>query len=226
MIRRHLRFSSVKQRGSLRHWKDKLKGVPCFIVGNGPSLNDEDLSVLDPYFTLGINRSFLKIDATVLMWQDIELWYTERKTVVQQQSVKVCRNLSDPQNRFYHFKLQPGGFQLADDPGTLHGSGSTGPLAVQFARALGCSQIILLGMDCKPRGNATDFYGKNSHHRPHTMANCKTGLKWIYEKVTDRTLINCSENDFAPRVSLLDALKQVDTKWKKDRSYYSGLLLK
>lgn len=37
-------------------WAGKLKDVPCFILGNGPSLNDQDLSQLEGLFTLGINR--------------------------------------------------------------------------------------------------------------------------------------------------------------------------
>lgn len=226
MIRRHLRFSSVKQRGNLSVWKDKLKDVPCFVIGNGPSLNDEDTSDLQNYFTIGINRSFLKLDTTILMWQDIELWYTERKKIVKLQSLKVCSAQSDPQNRFFHFKLETGGFRMPIHPGILHGSGSTGPLAMQFAYALGCNPIVMLGMDCQPRGNATDFYGKNRHHKPHTMNNCKSGLKWISNNFKDRNLICCSENEFWPRVPLVTAIKTIDAKWRKDRTYYAGLLSK
>ena len=224
MIRRHLRFMSAKQRGSLRHWKDKMQGVPCFIIGNGPSLNDEDISDLTNYFTIGINRSFLKIDSTILMWQDIELWYSERKNVTKQQSIKVCRHQADPQNKFFHFKLESSGFKLPKHPGILHGTGTTGPLAVQFAYAIGCNPIILLGMDCHHRGNATDFYGKNRYHKSHTMTNCKMGLKWIKNTVTDRDIICCSANDFWPRTPLSEAIKSIDQKWRKDRSYYAGLL--
>jgi hypothetical protein len=224
MIRRHLRFSSRKQRGNLRHWKDKMQGVPCFVLGNAPSLNDEDVSELSSFFTIGINRSFLKLDTTILMWQDIELWYTERKSVIKLQSLKVCPSQADPQNRFFHFKREPGGFKLPAHPGVLHGTGTTGPLAMQFAYSLGCDPIIMLGMDCKPRGNATDFYGKNRHHKPHTMTNCKVGLKWIKNNIKDRTLICCSENDLWPRTSLADAIKGIDEKWRKDRAYYVGLL--
>lgn len=227
MIRRHLRFSSVKQRGQLKNWQGKMKDVPCFILGNGPSLNDEDISDLSSYFTIGINRSFLKLDSTVLLWQDIELWYTERKNIVKLAAIKVCRQQSDPQNRFFHFRLEMGAFKETNNPSLLYGSGSTGPLAVQFACALGCNPLIILGMDCKPRGSATDFYGKNRHHKPHTMKNCMTGLRWIRESTLDREIFNCSENDLWPRISLVEAKKYIDAKkWKKDRSYYAGLLTK
>lgn len=224
MIRRHLRFSSVKQRGQIKSWKDKLQGVPCFIIGNGPSLNDEDISPLSQYFTIGINRSFIKLDTTILMWQDIELWYTERKHIPRLQSIKVCRAEADPQNRFFHYRLVPGLFKMPPDPGTLYGSGTTGPLAVQLAYTLGCNPIVMLGMDCQSRGAATDFYGKNKHHKAHTMKNCVAGLKWIQKSVGDRELICCSDNDLWPRSALPDILKGIDSKWKKDRAYYVGLL--
>ena len=224
MIRRHIKFSSNKQRGQINKWKGKLTGVPCFILGNGPSLNDENITALAPYFTVGINRAFLKIDPTVLLWQDIELWYTERKNVVRLSSIKVCNATADPLNKFFHFRLEPGDFKIPDHPGVLHGTGTTGPLAVQFAHALGCDPIILLGMDCRSRGQATDFYGKNHHHKPHTMTNCQRGLKWIKKHVTDREIISCSDNDLFERVPLNKAISRLDAGWKKDRSYYSSLL--
>lgn len=224
MIRRHIKFSYNKQRGQISKWKGKMSGVPVFIIGNGPSLNDEDVSLLNPFFTIGINRAFLKIDPTVLMWQDIGLWSTERKNVIRLSAIKVCTAASDPENKFFHFKLEPGNFEIPEHPGILHGTGSTGPLAVQFAHSLGCNPIILMGMDCKPRGQATDFYGKNHHHKPHTMANCQRGLKWVKKHVTDRQVICCSDNDHFERMTLAQAVAKIDPKWKKDRAYYSSLL--
>tara|TARA_B100000614_G_scaffold262909_1_gene300766 strand:+ start:228213 stop:228893 length:681 start_codon:yes stop_codon:yes gene_type:complete len=224
MIRRHVRYSAVKQRGQIKKWKGKLEGVPCFILGNGPSLNDEDISLLNPYFTIGINRAFLKLDPTILMWQDVELWYTERKKVIRLSALKVCRNTADPQNRFYHFKIQPGNFAMPKHPGCLHGFGATGPLAMQFAHSLGCNPIVMLGMDCEHRGQATNFYGINRHHRPHTMRNCSRGLKWAKKSITDRELINCSANSEWPQEKLEDVLKRIDSKWKQDRAHYVSLL--
>ena len=62
MTGKRIRYSSVRQRGDVRKWKDRLLGVPAFILGNGPSLNDEDIAPLSNYFTIGINRSFYKLD--------------------------------------------------------------------------------------------------------------------------------------------------------------------
>ncbi|HEX8990161.1 MAG TPA: 6-hydroxymethylpterin diphosphokinase MptE-like protein [Anaerolineales bacterium] len=43
----------------LTGWKDKCKGQRAFIIGNGPSLNQTDLSKLRHEFTFGLNRIFL-----------------------------------------------------------------------------------------------------------------------------------------------------------------------
>jgi len=204
-----------------------MKNAPCFILGNGPSLNDSDISSLSPYFTLGINRAFLKIDPTITLWQDIEFWHSERKQIVRLSSIKVCRNTADPQNRFYHFRQQPGDFAVPKHPGCLYGMGTTGPIAVQFAHALGCNPIILLGMDCKVRDGKTDFYGNNKYHKPHTMENCSRGLNWVKKNITDIDIINCSNNDLWKNHALEKVLKEkIDQSWKQDRSYYVSLLTK
>ncbi len=43
----------------LGQWKDRCKGQRAFIIGNGPSLNQTDLSKLKNEFTFGLNRIYL-----------------------------------------------------------------------------------------------------------------------------------------------------------------------
>jgi len=224
-IKRHIRYSSVRNRNSVKEWAGKLSGVPAFILGNSPSLNDENLSLLDPYFTIGINRAFYKTDPTVLFWQDIELWFTEKKKILKLNSVKVCRDMSDPQSRFFHYRIKPGNFKVPKTPNILHGFGTTGPLAVQFAYALGCDPIILLGMDCHKRGTSTDFYGRNRHHKPHTLKNCSKGLKWIRDNITDRTVISCSQDsDIFEYQSLEKVIQDIGPSFAQNRGYWAGRL--
>ena len=226
-IRRKIRYSNISNKKSVREWKNKLKDIPCFILGNSPALEDENIDILHPFFTIGINRSFYKLDTTILIWQDIELWYTERKRIMKTNSLKVCRDVSDPQNRFFHFKLNTGNFLLPEHPGILNGSGATGPLAVQFAYALGCDPIILLGMDCKKRGQNTDFYGRNRHHKNHTLSNCKNGIKWIQETFEEisKKIINCSkDNDVFDYQPLNQVVDQIDTKYKLNRTHWVSCL--
>lgn len=227
-IKRRIRYSAVKNKTSTKGWRDRLQQVPCFILGNSPALVDEDIELLDPFFSIGINRAFYKVDSTLLFWQDIELWYTERKRLMKTNALKVCRDASDPQNRFFHYKLTGGEFKLPDHPGELYGSGATGPLAIQFAYALGCNPIIIIGMDCEKRGMNTDFYGRNRHHKPHTMENCRKGLKWVKSTFDslDVDLVNCSaENKFMPYVPLKEIIAMLDKdKYAQNRAHWVSRL--
>lgn len=43
----------------LAEWKDRYQGQRAFIIGNGPSLNQTDLTKLKDEFTFGLNRIYL-----------------------------------------------------------------------------------------------------------------------------------------------------------------------
>jgi hypothetical protein len=55
------RITSV-EKDALAKLKDRYKGQRCFIIGNGPSLNDCDLSLLRDEYTFGVNGIFYKTD--------------------------------------------------------------------------------------------------------------------------------------------------------------------
>jgi hypothetical protein len=44
----------------LRSWRNKYKGRPCYIIGNGPSLAKMDLSPLRNEITIGCNAIYKK----------------------------------------------------------------------------------------------------------------------------------------------------------------------
>ncbi len=50
----------VQSKRRLRGWHNRHAGKRCFILGNGPSLNRTDLSLLKDEFTFGVNRIYLK----------------------------------------------------------------------------------------------------------------------------------------------------------------------
>ncbi len=192
---------------NLRNWRQALCGEPAFLIGNGPSASDENLSIVKHYMTIGLNRAFLLFDPVVLFWQDGELFERHRE-IKTLKAHKVCRNIADPVGRFINYRLASSEkFGLADSPHVLRGKGATGPLAVQFANALGCSPIILIGFDCKYRDGKTDFYGVNPSHSDKTLPNCIRGLQWIASLGQRCPIINCSDNDVLPnRQKLQDVL--------------------
>ena len=204
-------------------WGGRMKDVPCFILGNGPSIGKQNLSLLDGYFTVGINRIFFLYDPTVLIWQDLALWIQEKKRVMETKALKFVRRGADTRGGFYAFKLEGKDPRLTDNIKTLYGRGSSGSVTYQFVHALGCNPIVLLGMDCRndPNGN-TDFYGVNPMHKPHTLPNCVKGLRFIARSHGQRRIIDCSENRiFKEKHTLEQALKIVG-----DRKYNRETLLK
>jgi len=216
------------QRYVIKEWIGRLDGVPAFILGNGPSILDEQTKLLDDYFSIGVNRSFLlnSFDSTILLWQDIGLWNTEHHKLHNLQCLKVCRDISDPRHIYYNFYLKGGPFRFEKRTHILCGRGSTGPIAVQLAVALGCKPIIILGMDCKTRDGKTDFYGNNPHWTPHTLNNCLTGIKFIKDECPVK-VINCSDNDVFPeRISLIDVLASIGKKYAWGRQKFVSKLVR
>jgi hypothetical protein len=211
MIRKRIRAYKIGERGNVKSWHNALEGVPAFLIGNSPEVENLDLSVLKHHFAIGINRTFLKFDPTILMWQDAELWWSHKAEISRLKAIKFCRDVADPKNNYYHFKLTPGGFELPRHPAVLHGRGATGPLAFQLAYALGCDPIVLIGMECRYSMGRTNFYGKNPSHKPHTLCNCNRGLKWIKRCGSGRMVINCSHNAvFSEYFDLDDVLARQD----------------
>jgi len=223
MIYKRLRHSALKSRMKPRKWSKILLNEPCFILGNGPSILNHNVNLLnDRYFSLGINSSYQLLDSTMLLWQDIEFFYSSRKILPSLKSILFSRDTSDPLNIAMHFTLQTGGFKLPRNPSILHGMGATGPLAFQTAYVLGCNPIILLGFDCMYKDGMTDFYGVNRFHKPHTLKTCKRGLKWIKNCQFERKIINCSENlVFGEPRTLENVLKEFDDKYPhRTRKYF------
>lgn len=213
-------------RYAIRAWTDKLPDCPAFIIGNGPSLNALKPTLIEDYFSIGVNRSFYKLDPTILLWQDISLWNTEYQKLHNTQSLKVSRDVSDPRKIYYNFHLKGGGYKF--DPSTTHflyGRGSTGPLAVQLAVAMGCRPIILLGMDCKRGSNGeSDFYGENKYWTDATLSNCYEGLLFVKEQCPVE-IFNCGDNGLWPTEKLEHVLAQIDPSHKKGRASYVQQIL-
>jgi len=216
-----------QNRYQIKNWADTLPDVPAFIMGNGPSIKNNDTSVLTDYFSIGINRSFYILDPTILLWQDISLWNTEYHRLHHTQALKVCRDSADPRRIYYNFHLKGGGYKF-DTTKThiLYGRGSSGPLGVQLAVSMGCRPIVLLGMDCKrgPKGES-DFWGDNPHWLPHTLDNCKLGLEFI-KKNCPVEIVSCSDNDYWEQQSLSNVLKTFDNTHKRNRQSYVKQILR
>lgn len=74
----------------LKSFKDKYKGQRCFIIGNGPSLNIDDLNKLKGEITFAFNRIYYIFDKTD--WRPS--YYLTEDTKIIQQSLDEINNLN------------------------------------------------------------------------------------------------------------------------------------
>ena len=161
------------------------------------------------------------------MWQDISLWNSEYQRLHNTQAIKVCRDVADPRRIYYNFHLKGGPYRFdIQKTHILYGRGSSGPLAIELAVAMGCRPIILLGMDCK-RGEdgRSDFYGENKYWREHTLDNCLLGLKWVQENCPVEVRC-CGDTPFWPQEDLQTVLKDIDSSHQRGRKSYVQQLLR
>lgn len=218
--------------GNVKDWTGRLKDYPAFILGNAPcslDIKKVDLSILNGFFTIGINRIFLHndFDPTILIWQDLALWIERKKKIKQLQAIKYCRKGASPGEQYFNFRLQGKESRLTNTPEILYGRGSSGALSFQLANVLGCNPIVLCGMDCKNSSDGkTDFWGQNKmHRRGKTLSDCVKGLRFIKSSPHKKTIINCSKNvvftDYKDLKDVIDEYKE----FSKDRNFWKKKIL-
>ena len=196
---------------------------PRAAADNSPSITNHNLSLLDDYFTIGVNRIFFIYTPTILFWQDLEMWTKHKKDLLKCNSMRVCRNISDPQNIFVNFLLGQNPPRFPETPQVLYGRGNSGILIAQLAYAFGCSSVILLGMDCKYEKDKTNFYGKNKDHKTYTMKMCRNSMKWLKNNCPI-PIYNCSNIDLWPFMTLEDAIRKSNP-IPKGKKYFTNLFL-
>lgn len=226
-IYKRFRRNNHREQNKVRLWKNKLQGQPCFVLGNSPCLDDVAIYKLENFFTIGINRSFKRLDSTILMWQDIELYLDCRKKILNLKSILYARENSDPSHRAFSFKLLHGDYALTNNPTVLAGRGSTVPLAFQLAVLLGCEPIVFLGYDCCYRDGKTDFYGVNLDHKPHTLDACMAGQIWIEDtaKKINKEIIDCSNSKIFNNKKDFNSVVEDLSQYKKSREEYLKMLI-
>jgi len=225
----------MKTSDKIRRWKDRLKNVPCFIIGTAPSLLDiseEEKSRLNDCFTIGINRAFEFVVPTILLWLDEGFGHEFAEQIEPLPSIKLNQTIEDPDNKTYVFQVKnrQEGYNLPDNFDCFFANFqymNSAAIAFQIAVLLGCSPIILLGIDGfyrraegTKRGVITNFFGVNHRHDTFSMPNCMTALKFI--KDSHQTVLNCADNNFFHKHSLSEVfnLIKVDT----NRDYKKCLL--
>jgi hypothetical protein len=141
----------------LAAYKDKHQGERCFIIGNGPSLKDTDVSKLKGETTFGMNRVYLAFDE----WGFETSYYVAINDLVIEQCAEDILNLEIPRFLSWHSRWA---IQAKEDVLFLHTT-YTGPkfardvrrrvwegatvtyVAMQLAFFMGFKQTVLIGVD-------------------------------------------------------------------------------
>jgi hypothetical protein len=137
--------------------KDIHRGQRCFIIGNGPSLKNTELSKLQGEFTLGMNRIYLAFPD---MGFPTSYYLSVNDLVVEQcagdiQSLRMpsfvswrARRWLQPQDNLYFLHTTYTGPRFATDlTGRLWEGATVTYTALQTAYYLGFEQVILIGVD-------------------------------------------------------------------------------
>ena len=153
-----LREWYFKQAGSLNRFKNIHPGESCFIIGNGPSLNKMDLSLLEGCFTFGLNKIYLLFDKI-----DFRVSYhvAVNRLVIDQSleqfklmdcpsflSYRAVRPLLDGTETNFYYLATGGPFTFRKDiTAPLHEGYTVTFVALQIAYYMGFQNVFLIGVD-------------------------------------------------------------------------------
>jgi hypothetical protein len=147
-------------------YKDLHAGQRCFIIGNGPSLNDLDMTLLKNEITFGSNRIYLGFPA----WGfPCTYWCIQDETQILQNANKYLEELPEDVTRFVPFKFMehfdphllrnvvPFNFvdvphpypQFSANPSVIYNGWTVTYSLIQMALIMGCNPIYLIGIDHK-----------------------------------------------------------------------------
>jgi hypothetical protein len=133
-------------------------GQRCFIIGNGPSLKNTDLSLLKNEVTFGLNRIYMNFDA---MGFETTYHVVVNELVVEQCATEIaalkmpkfmgwhCRDLMDRKTdtTFLHTRSGLRSWFFTDlTEGCWEGSTVT-MVAIQLAYYMGFREVVLIGVD-------------------------------------------------------------------------------
>jgi len=209
------------------NWEADLSNEPCFIIGAGPSLLDRNLSLIQDYLSVGINRVYFCFLPMILFFQDNDIYTEAEETIKELDCIKISSYQND--HKFNIFNPQPFTGKNAKNEFIIGQKGeivfnkASLCMVMQFIYQWQCNPIILLGCDCKYLNGMTNFYGQNKKHYKKTLPNCIKCLQSIKDRITDRIIISCSDNDIFEQTELLEVCSTLPA--SKGRSYYRERIL-
>lgn len=146
-------------RSELEKIRNRHEGEDCFIIGNGPSLNEMDLEPLQNYHTFGLNKIYLMADRGV----DLNLSYlVSVNPLVVEQSANVFEELScdtflsytaahdqvRPLDHIYYLYTRGAPYTFRGNLNhRIHEGYTVTYVALQVAYFMGFRRVFLIGVD-------------------------------------------------------------------------------
>ena len=171
--------------------KDTRRGERCFIVGNGPSLKQTDLSKLRNEYTIGMNRIYLlfpELGFTTSYYCCInDLVVEQCARDIQKMEVprfvswRARRWLSPGDDLYFLYTSYTGQKFACDLTGRLWEGATVTYSALQLAYYLGFEKVILIGVDHnfvtqgKPNTTVTSQGDDPNHFSPQYFGK---GFRW------------------------------------------------
>lgn len=145
----------------LDEFKGRHQGQRCFVVGNGPSLNQIDMSRLKGEITLGSNRCYLgyaQWGFPFTYWGIYDAYQIEEYHSVYEQHVPAETVKFFPAAYLPLLGLEDGcpidcswpdplRRDFSDEPGCVYRGFTVTYMLLQIAAVMGCDPIILIGAD-------------------------------------------------------------------------------
>ena len=177
---RNLRLNSQPELKDLLASNIKFKniheGKRCFIIGNGPSVKNQDLALLKDEITFTVNQmarnpQFRDIKTNYHVWADRSFFNTDLKSEGDYHLLEVMKSLPGYTSCFFPYeaaheyvdKFQLNGFidvnyysadayvygdELVDLTGPIRGGYTVVQYAIRLAAYMGFKEIFLLGCEC------------------------------------------------------------------------------
>ncbi len=179
-----------KESPRLAKFKNIHQGEDCFLIGNGPSLNKMDLTLLNKYYTFGLNKIFL-----IFKRVNLQLSYhvSVNKYVIQQSldpfqlltcpsflDYTVSKGLLPESERIYYVNTRaPKGF-YGDISSSIAQGGTVTYIAMQIAYSMGFSRVFLVGVDhtFAQKGKPNELQEMKEDDVNHFDPNYFKGQKW------------------------------------------------
>jgi hypothetical protein len=150
----------LKHAKRLLKFRDMHKGQDCFIIGNGPSLNNMDLSLLNNYHTFGLNKIHLLLDEVGL---HLDYHVAVNPYVIQQSatefqslsctsflSYQAAKHVVTPSDNTYYIATSPKPYTFVEEITDSICEGYTVTyVAMQIAYYMGFENVFLIGVDHK-----------------------------------------------------------------------------